>query len=122
VGLTWTHGACRVAGVEAWTGPANAGASAAPVVQSGKPGAAGGKPGGESGSDAVSAPSASAAAQLGRSRSPSFDADCERHYKGKPIAYQITGGAFHDREPLVSASGCTKRDVGRGWTSVCCAQ
>ncbi len=53
-------------------------------------------------------------------RSPAFDADCERHYPGRPQGYQVTGGRFHDREPVVVARGCKKRDTSVSWTSMCC--
>jgi hypothetical protein len=58
---------------------------------------------------------------LSRSRAPGFDDDCAKHFSSLPVAYSISGGSFHDREPMVRASGCKKRDVGVGWTSVCCA-
>lgn len=70
---------------------------------------------------AEAAPSASAPAPLGRSRSPRYDDDCAKNFPGAPVAYSFTGGSFHDREPMVRASGCKKRDVGVGWTSACCA-
>jgi len=59
---------------------------------------------------------------IGRSRTPHFDDDCRSHYAGKTAAYAITGGNFRAREPVVQASGCTKRDVGRTWTSICCPE
>lgn len=57
-----------------------------------------------------------------RGRSPNFDADCEKHYPGKPVAYRWSGGSFEAREPLIKGAGCAKRDIGVGWTSACCAQ
>ncbi len=52
-------------------------------------------------------------------RSPEFDEDC-KHYPGFPTGYTFRGGKFQDREPIVAGSGCKKRDIGVGWTSVCC--
>jgi hypothetical protein len=53
-------------------------------------------------------------------RSPEFDEDC-KHYPGFPTGYTWRGGKNHEREPIIRASGCKKRDTGVGWTSVCCA-
>jgi sulfatase modifying factor 1 len=52
-------------------------------------------------------------------RSAEFDEDC-KHYPGFPTGYTFRGGKFQDREPVVASSGCKKRDIGVGWTSVCC--
>ncbi len=58
-----------------------------------------------------------------RVRAPAFDADCQANFPGTPVGYQWVGGAaFHEREPLIRAAGCKKRDVGVGWTSTCCPQ
>lgn len=57
-----------------------------------------------------------------RARSPELDADCRRHYPATPFAYRYTGGTFHRRNPVISGGGCTKRDVGDGWTSACCPE
>ena len=56
-----------------------------------------------------------------RVRSSEFDADCG-HYPGYPVSFTWRGGTFQAREPLVSSSGCKKRDIGVGWTSTCCPQ
>ncbi|MFO0617831.1 MAG: SUMF1/EgtB/PvdO family nonheme iron enzyme [Polyangiaceae bacterium] len=53
-------------------------------------------------------------------RSAEFDDDCKKHYQGKPSGYTFRGGSFAAREPVVASSGCVKRDIGAGWTSVCC--
>jgi hypothetical protein len=58
--------------------------------------------------------------EITRSRTPQFDADCATHWPGTTAAYLYKGGRFHDRRPLVSAAGCSNRDVGTSWTSVCC--
>jgi len=77
------------------------------------------------------APAASAVARatpydadepITRSRDPQFDADCQTNYIGQPLAHRISGGTFQDREPVFRASGCSKRDVGRSFTSICCGQ
>lgn len=52
-------------------------------------------------------------------RNASVDADCAK-YPGLPAGYTFRGGAFGVREALVAGSGCKKRDIGVGWTSVCC--
>lgn len=67
-------------------------------------------------------PTASAPPSIARSRSPGFDADCVRIAPSMPVSYELRGGHFHDREPLVRASGCKKRDVGPSWSSLCCPQ
>ncbi len=108
-GEQYVQGACWAAGIV----PAHAAAGAA----SGRlPTAASG--------EAAALPTATASAApvaLSRSRAPGFDADCARISPGLPVAYSFSGGSFHDREPMVRASGCKKRDVGVGWTSACCA-
>jgi hypothetical protein len=71
------------------------------------------------------APTASAPtvdAPITRARTPQHDGDCVAHFPGRPNAWVYTGGTFHAREPVVRASGCAKRDVGRFGTSVCCAE
>ena len=65
---------------------------------------------------------APADAPVVRARTPELDADCQRHYRATPAAYRYTGGTFHGRNPVLGADGCTKRDVGEGWTSACCAR
>jgi formylglycine-generating enzyme required for sulfatase activity len=107
----FVEGACRVGGiVPAWS------ASGAPSGHLPSPG---------SGTPAeTAAPAASQSAgpvTVSRGRSPGYDADCARIAPGMPVAYEYRGGGFHDREPIVHASGCKKRDVGPEWTSVCCA-
>jgi formylglycine-generating enzyme required for sulfatase activity len=81
---------------------------------------------GEPASSPPAAPSARtieeiAATPITRSRAPQFDDDCRAHFPGHPNAYVYAGSTFHAREPVVRASGCPKRDVGRFGTSVCCA-
>lgn len=53
-------------------------------------------------------------------RDPSFDDDCKKHKPGRPVSYMIRGGGFGDRQ--AKKGGCSNRDVGVGWNSVCCAQ
>jgi hypothetical protein len=60
--------------------------------------------------------------EITRSRTPQFDADCATHWPGTSAAYLYKGGRFHDRRPLLSAAGCSPRDVGSSWTSACCKQ
>jgi sulfatase modifying factor 1 len=57
-----------------------------------------------------------------RSRTPQHDADCVKHWPGTTTSYLYKGGRFHDRRPLLSAAGCSARDVGASWTSACCKQ
>ena len=59
-------------------------------------------------------------ATIKRVRTPGDDADCAAFYKGKPHAYRFVGGSFQARNPLIAAGGCTRRDMGLTWTSVCC--
>lgn len=103
------HGRCTAAGT----------ATAVPVAS----GPIGSKPPTRSAA-AASAPSPSSAAPADatpvRRRAPGFDADCQKYYPGKPVAYQWSGGSFQAREPLIRAAGCKKRDVGVGWSSACC--
>lgn len=54
------------------------------------------------------------------SRSPEFDADCQKHKPGRPHAYRFSGGTNAARHTANRARGCLSRDVGAGWTSVCC--
>jgi hypothetical protein len=71
-------------------------------------------------SPAPTAAASSGPIAISRNRSPGFDDDCAHISPSMPVAYEFRGGGFHDREPLVKASGCKKRDVGVQWTSVCC--
>lgn len=106
-GHAWNGKECAVGGV---TLPAGTGAPAGARAES------------------ATTPSASATtepaadAPIARSRTPQHDGDCVAHFPGRPHAYVYTGGKFHEREPIVKASGCAKRDVGRFGTSVCCAE
>jgi sulfatase modifying factor 1 len=61
-----------------------------------------------------------AAEPVVKSRTPQHDDDCQKHYKGKPAAYRFSGNTFHARNPMISAGGCTRRDMGQTWTSACC--
>lgn len=61
-------------------------------------------------------------APITRARTPQYDDDCHAHFPGRPNAYVYAGGTFGAREPIVAASGCAKRDVGRFGTSICCAE
>jgi hypothetical protein len=72
--------------------------------------------------DGAAKPAAATDAPIARARTAGLDADCQRHYPATPAAYRYTGGTFHGRNPVLRADGCTKRDVGDGWTSACCAQ
>ncbi len=107
-GESFVEGACRAGGIV----PAWASGGGAPTGHLPSP----------TGSVAAapSAPASAGPPTIGRGRSPGFDADCARIAPGMPTAYEFRGGGFHDREPLVRASGCKKRDVGPTWTSVCC--
>jgi formylglycine-generating enzyme required for sulfatase activity len=53
-------------------------------------------------------------------RTPEHDGDCQSHYAGKPAAYRYSGATFHARNRPLEAAGCTRRDMGLTWTSVCC--
>ena len=57
-------------------------------------------------------------APIRQARDPGSDEDCQKNFQGTPIAYRISGGTFHDREPVFRASGCRKRDVSRTSTSL----
>ena len=57
-----------------------------------------------------------------RSRTPEHDGDCHAHYAGKPAAYRYAGATFHARNRPLEAAGCTRRDMGLTWTSVCCPE
>ena len=52
-------------------------------------------------------------------REPGFDADCQRHKPGRPLAFAVRGGSFADRQRAKGA--CVNRDVGPGYNGVCCA-
>ena len=110
-GELFAAGACRPGGIIPAHVAAGGGPLPAPAPGGSSPAAS---------SAALAAPSASAAPVLSRARAPGFDADCARISPASPVAYSFTGGSFHDREPLVRAAGCKKRDVGVGWTSACC--
>lgn len=109
-GESFAEGKCRPGGIVPAHDPSQPAAAAGSAVPKTQPAAA-----------VAPEPAASAAPVLGRARAPRYDADCAQHFPGAPIAYSFTGGSFHDREPMVRASGCKKRDVGVGWTSACCA-
>ncbi len=105
-GELFVEGKCRPGGiVPAWSGAPGGPAPVPPPAAS-----------------APGAPTTAAAAPLGRARSPGFDADCAANFPGLTVAYNFSGGTFHDREPLVRGAGCKKRDVGPSFTSACCAQ
>ncbi len=59
---------------------------------------------------------------VSRARTPESDGDCKSHYAGKPAAYRYSGATFHARNRPLEAAGCTRRDMGLTWTSVCCPQ
>ena len=61
-----------------------------------------------------------AAEPVVKTRTPQHDEDCQKNYKGKPAAYKFSGNTFHGRNPMISAGGCTRRDMGQTWTSACC--
>ena len=61
-----------------------------------------------------------AAEPVVKTRTPQHDPDCQKHYKGRPAAYSFSGNTFHARNPMIAAGGCTRRDMGRTWTSACC--
>jgi formylglycine-generating enzyme required for sulfatase activity len=75
---------------------------------------------------ADAAPSAEAAPReeqpITQARTPQHDADCQAHFAGKPAAYRFSGSTFHKRNRPIEAAGCTRRDMGETWTSVCCPQ
>ena len=58
--------------------------------------------------------------QVTRTRTPSFDGDCELHYPGRPHAYRYSGGTHNARNVVSGNVGCSNRDVGVGWNSCCC--
>jgi hypothetical protein len=70
----------------------------------------------------ASAPAAPADQPITRARTPEHDGDCQSHYAGKPAAYRYSGATFHARNGPLEAAGCTRRDMGLTWTSVCCPQ
>ena len=55
-----------------------------------------------------------------RVRTPKQDADCQARYRKKPVAYRYSGSTFHARNKPLEKAGCTRRDMGLTWTSVCC--
>jgi formylglycine-generating enzyme required for sulfatase activity len=55
-------------------------------------------------------------------RSPEFDADCRAHWPKTPTAYRVSGGTFPMRPSSVGGRKCSRRDVGHGYTSLCCAE
>jgi sulfatase modifying factor 1 len=57
---------------------------------------------------------------VSRSRSPEFDADCSRHYPGRPHGYRYSGGSHAARNVVSRKAGCSNRDVGVGYNSTCC--
>lgn len=72
--------------------------------------------------EAESSEGADVAPQYVRSRTPAHDGDCKRNWPGTPAAYRWDGGTFHSRNPVIARAGCVKRDMGRTWTSACCAR
>ena len=111
-GHAWNGKVCAVGGV-----PVPAAQGGAIPARSADPAATSAAP------EAAPSPSAAAeASPIARARTPQHDADCVAHFPGRPSAYVYTGSTFHAREPVVRASGCAKRDVGRFGTSVCCAE
>lgn len=72
------------------------------------------------GNGAKPAPSAAKTTPISRTRSPSFDPDCQKHYPGKPHAYRYVGGTHAKRNHAKGQAGCSNRDVGVGWNSCCC--
>ncbi len=72
----------------------------------------------------ISLPAAGPAPEepITRTRTPEHDGDCHAHYAGKPAAYRYSGATFHARNKPLEAAGCTRRDMGSTWTSVCCPQ
>ncbi|HMR06926.1 MAG TPA: SUMF1/EgtB/PvdO family nonheme iron enzyme [Polyangiaceae bacterium] len=57
---------------------------------------------------------------ISRTRSPQFDADCQKFKPGRPTAYRYSGGSHDGRNRVSAAAGCSNRDVGVGWNSTCC--
>jgi hypothetical protein len=57
-----------------------------------------------------------------RTRSPEFDADCQRYQVPRPNAYRFSGGTGPARNDVVTHAGCKNRDVGASWNSACCPQ
>lgn len=56
-----------------------------------------------------------------RTRTPEFDADCQKNWPKTPASYRFDGGkSFPERQPVLGAAGCVPRDMGRTWTSACC--
>ncbi|MCL2823159.1 MAG: formylglycine-generating enzyme family protein [Polyangiaceae bacterium] len=55
-------------------------------------------------------------------RSPHFDQDCLRHKPATPVAYELKGSSFAQRQKLKANLGCANRDVGSDFNSVCCPQ
>ncbi|HOD25315.1 MAG TPA: SUMF1/EgtB/PvdO family nonheme iron enzyme [Polyangiaceae bacterium] len=53
-------------------------------------------------------------------RSPSFDEDCQRFKPSTPHAYDIRGSSFAQRQKETAKRGCSNRDVGAKFNSVCC--
>ncbi len=60
------------------------------------------------------------ATPIRRSRSPQFDADCQKYKPGQPNAYRYSGGTHAGRNRAGAVAGCSNRDVGVGWNSACC--
>jgi formylglycine-generating enzyme required for sulfatase activity len=53
-------------------------------------------------------------------RDPTYDEDCVKYKPGRPVCFKVTGGGFGDRETERATRGCVNRDVGVGFSSICC--
>jgi hypothetical protein len=53
-------------------------------------------------------------------RAPSLDEDCQRYKPSTPVAYDIRGSSFAQRQHAKAMRGCANRDVGADFNSVCC--
>jgi hypothetical protein len=73
--------------------------------------------------DGGAAPAHNPDAPITKTRTPSVDADCAKFWPGKPKGYMFKGGRdYNHRKPVLTANGCTARNMSWGWTSACCAQ
>jgi sulfatase modifying factor 1 len=105
--LSWNGDACTPGGAPTLKGSGSAeGTVATPGTAA--PGTAAPAPGDEE--------------PISKARTPQHDPDCLAHYAGKPAAYRYSGATFHKRNRPLEAAGCTRRDMGLTWTSVCCPQ
>jgi hypothetical protein len=76
---------------------------------------------GSAGSATSTPPTHGNAPCCSRTRTPEYDADCQKNWPSTPASYRFEGGgSFPERQPVLRSQGCVPRDMGRTWTSACC--